>query len=106
MVFIDAGEQACSNVWPAGGRPPCAGAGCALKLPWPIDQVYRYPTEQIQSFNVGFAPDPARENDKTVLWTVSHTKEENFLVANREMAVSEATNPTTPAANGRRRSAC
>ncbi|MDB6123235.1 MAG: Band 7 protein [Pedosphaera sp.] len=91
VVFIDTGEQALLERF---GKPvssqPVLGPGAHLKFPWPIDQVYRYPTEQIQSFNVGFAPDPARENDKTVLWTISHTKEENFLVANREVSPVES----------------
>jgi regulator of protease activity HflC (stomatin/prohibitin superfamily) len=94
VVFIDAGEQALLERFgrPVEGRS-LLGPGAHLKLPWPIDKVYRYPTDQIQSFNVGFVPDPARENDKTVLWTVSHTKEENFLVANRDLAqVNDATN--------------
>src|SRR5262249_306897 len=40
--------------------------------------------------------------DKTVLWTVSHTKEENFLVANREVApVESATNESTGASSKR-----
>lgn len=101
-VFIDTGEQAllerCGR--PVEGRP-VLGPGAHLKFPWPIDRVYRFPTEEIQSFNVGFQPDPALENDKTVLWTVSHTKEENFLVANREMAVSESTN-ANDSATGKR----
>ncbi len=82
VVFIDAGQQALLEHF---GKPGVVlGPGAHLKWPWPIDHVYRYATEQIQSFNVGFAPDPFRAADKTVLWTVSHTKEENFLVANRE----------------------
>jgi modulator of FtsH protease HflK len=101
-VFIDTGEQAllerCGR--PVEGRP-VLGPGAHLKFPWPIDRVYRFPTEEIQSFNVGFQPDPARENDKTVLWTVSHTKEENFLVANREMAGVESTNGTDSATGKR-----
>ncbi len=57
-----------------------------------MDEVYRYRTEQIQSFNVGFTPDPKTENQNVVLWTVSHTKEENFLVANREQTSLQETN--------------
>ncbi|MDB6110952.1 MAG: Band 7 protein [Pedosphaera sp.] len=93
VVFIDAGEQGLLERFgqPVANRP-VLGPGAHFKLPWPIDQVYRYPTEQIQTFNIGFAPDPARAGDKTILWTVSHAKEENFLVANREVAVLEATN--------------
>jgi len=80
VVFIDAGEQA---VLEHSGKP--AGvleAGVHFKMPWPIDRVYRYRTEQIQSFAIGFTPDETSEAASTVLWTVSHAKEENFLVAN------------------------
>ncbi|HEX4264124.1 MAG TPA: SPFH domain-containing protein [Verrucomicrobiae bacterium] len=83
MVFIDPGEQALLEHF---GRPATAvlGPGGHLKWPWPIDKVYRYRTEQIQSFIVGSQPDPALSNQDTILWTVAHAKEENFLVANRD----------------------
>jgi regulator of protease activity HflC (stomatin/prohibitin superfamily) len=99
VVFIDAGEQGLLEHF---GEPrPVLGPGAHFKWPWPIDHVYRYPTEQIQTFNIGFAPDPARAADKTVLWTVSHTKEENFLVANRDNAAAESltNNPADPPNN-------
>jgi modulator of FtsH protease HflK len=83
MVFIDPGEQALLEHF---GRPATAvlGPGGHLKWPWPIDKVYRYRTEEIQSFIVGSQPDPALSNQDTILWTVAHAKEENFLVANRD----------------------
>jgi membrane protease subunit HflK len=84
MVFIDPGEQALLEHF---GQPAKAilGPGGHLKWPWPIDKVYRYRTEQIQSFIVGSQPDPALANQTTILWTVAHAKEENFLVANRDL---------------------
>jgi membrane protease subunit HflK len=84
MVFIDPGEQALLEHF---GQPATAilGPGGHLKWPWPIDKVYRYRTEQIQSFIVGSQPDPALANQTTILWTVPHAKEENFLVANRDL---------------------
>ena len=87
VVFIDAGEQGLLEHFGkrAEGRS-LLGPGAHLKWPYPIDIVYRYRTEQIQSFNVGFSPDPEKEKEKVVLWTVAHTKEENFLVANRDVA--------------------
>ncbi len=65
--------------------------GAHLKWPWPFSKVYRFRTEQIQSFEIGTAPDPTREEGRTVLWTVAHTKEDNFLVANREQAPAQTT---------------
>ena len=92
-VFIDAGEQ---GVLEHLGRPVEGGGllnpGAHLKWPWPIDRVYRFRTEQIQSFDIGFTPDPAKEPERIVLWTVPHTKEENFLVANREQTPVANTN--------------
>jgi regulator of protease activity HflC (stomatin/prohibitin superfamily) len=58
------------------------GPGAHFKLPWPADKIYRFRTEQIQSFAVGYTPDPQSEAANIVLWTVPH-KEENFLVGNR-----------------------
>ena len=86
-VFIETGEQA---VLERFGRTVAGRAvlepGAHLKLPWPIDQVRRYRTEQIQTFDVGFAPDALSERMKTIVWSVSHAKEDNFLVANRATA--------------------
>jgi len=101
VVFIEAGEQGLLEHFGKRGRAPL-GPGAHLKWPWPIDEVYRFPTEQIQNFNVGFTPDPAREKELVMLWTVAHMKEESeFLVANRGQAPLEATNqaagrPTPP----------
>ncbi len=71
------------------GRP-VAGRGVLqpglhFKLPWPVDRLYRYPANEIQSFHVGYTVDEERQEERTLLWTVSHYQEEvNFLVASRE----------------------
>lgn len=92
VVFIDAGEQGVLERFGkrVEGRT-LLNPGAHLKMPWPIDHVYRYRTEQIQSFNVGFTPDPRRAGEKTVVWTIAHG-ETNFLVANRLEADLGATN--------------
>jgi membrane protease subunit HflK len=83
MVFIDPGEQAL--IEHLGQRSNTVlGPGGHLKWPWPIDTVYRFHTEEIQSFIVGSQPDPSLTNQTTVLWTAAHAKEENFIVANRD----------------------
>lgn len=89
VVFIEPGEQGVLEHFgkPAEGRA-LLNPGAHLKWPWPIDRVYRYRTEQIQSFNVGFTPDEQLENAPAVLWNVTHSKEENFLVANRDQLAS------------------
>ncbi|MEY4917263.1 MAG: hypothetical protein RL616_1176 [Verrucomicrobiota bacterium] len=86
FVFVDAGEQAVLEHF---GKPvKTLTAGAHFKLPWPMDKVYRFRTEQIQSFAVGYTPDEQSESANTILWTVSHNKEENFLVANRATVTS------------------
>jgi regulator of protease activity HflC (stomatin/prohibitin superfamily) len=58
--------------------------------------VYRFRTEQIQSFEIGTAPDSAREEGPVILWTVAHNKEDNFLVANRVPDASGTAEKKTP----------
>jgi regulator of protease activity HflC (stomatin/prohibitin superfamily) len=93
LVFVDAGEQAVLEHFgkPVAALPP----GGHFKLPWPADKIYRIRTEQIQSFAVGYTPDAQSEATSTVLWTVSHNNEENFMVANRSAAPDAALNGST-----------
>jgi regulator of protease activity HflC (stomatin/prohibitin superfamily) len=48
-----------------------------------VDHVYRFRTQQIQSLYVGYTPEAGKDAPRTVLWTVAHNQERNFLVANR-----------------------
>jgi regulator of protease activity HflC (stomatin/prohibitin superfamily) len=93
VVFIEAGEQGLLERFgrPVEGRT-LLDPGAHVIWPWPVDQVRRFRTEQIQSFEIGTAPDAAREETGPVLWTVAHNKEDNFLVANREQISLGATN--------------
>ena len=81
MVIIEPGDEALIERF---GKPADAtgviGPGLHFKLPWPIDKTYFYHTDRIQTFIVGSEP----ERGRTILWTVAHSKEENFLVASRE----------------------
>ena len=95
VVFVDAGEQA---VLERFGKPVAGGVltpGAHIKLPWPADRVYLYRTEQIQTFDVGYAPDATTENEKTILWSVAHAKEDNFLVGNHESVTIKNENTDT-----------
>jgi len=81
VVFVDAGEQA---VLERFGRPVTVlGPGAHLKWPWPADKIYRQRTEQIQTFVIGYQSDAQSESASIILWSVSHAKEDNFLVGNR-----------------------
>jgi len=98
VVFIDAGEQA---VIERSGKPHgILEPGAHFKLPWPVDKVYRFRTEQIQSFAVGYTPDAQSEAMNTILWTVPHANEENFLVGNH-LAEESAQSGTNDAANSK-----
>lgn len=94
FVFIDAGQQALLER--NGKFVRLLQPGLNFVAPWPIDHVYRYATEQIQTIDIGFVPDESPLAGNTILWTTPHNKEENFLVANREMpALQEQTNDET-----------
>ena len=100
LVVIDAGEQGLLEHFgrPVAGRSPL-GPGAHLKWPWPIDHVYRYRTERIQSFEIGLpaAAQAEQQSENIVLWTVSHTgkeQEDNFLVAGRVQGSSEPVDET------------
>ena len=94
VVFVDAGEQAVLEHF---GKPVGAPltAGAHFKLPWPLEKVYRYRTEQIQSFVIGYTPDAQSESAKVILWTVAHAKEDNYLVGNRESLTPQNENADT-----------
>src|SRR6266478_4842078 len=85
VVFIEACEEGLLERFgkPVEGRT-VLGPGAHLKWPWPIDKVYRFQTEQNQSFEIGTAPDGIKFESGVVLWTVQHTQEDDFLVAHRE----------------------
>ncbi len=93
VVFIEAGEQGLLERLGrrVETRSPL-GPGAHVKWPWPIDQVYRFRTEQIQTFVVGFAEEAGKERERYVLWSQGHRNETNFLVANREQLSQEVTN--------------
>lgn len=106
VVFIEPGEQALIERF---GRPLGAGVlgpGPHLKLPWPIDQVYRYPTDRVQVFRVGHGHEEEEaehghgHDSGLILWTVAHTKEEFLLpVANRQPTAA-VVEPAEPGAEG------
>jgi regulator of protease activity HflC (stomatin/prohibitin superfamily) len=95
VVFVDAGEQAVLEHF---GKPVATlDAGAHFKLPWPMGKIYRYRTEQIQTFVVGYVPDEQSEKANTILWSTPHAIEENFLVGNRATAIVQSDSGETSA---------
>ncbi len=93
VVFVDAGEQAVLEHF---GRPVATlDAGAHFKLPWPVEKIYRYRTEQVQTFIVGYVPDAQSERANTILWSTPHGKEDNFLVGNLAPATVQNDNAGT-----------
>ena len=92
LVFVNAGEEALLERFgkPVEGRGVLT-AGLHFKLPWPIDRVYPYRTEQIQTFVIGSEPED-QEKEKTIVWSVAHAKEDNLLVAARGVESAIFTN--------------
>jgi regulator of protease activity HflC (stomatin/prohibitin superfamily) len=89
FVIVDAGDQALLECFGKPmGQDGVIGPGLHLKPPWPIGRTTNYHTERIQTFLVGAEP----ERTETIAWTVSHAKEEKFLVAGTLNSLS-ATNP-------------
>src|SRR5262249_53046493 len=92
LVYVEPGEEALLERYgiPVEGRG-VLGPGFHAKWPWPIDRAYRYRTQEIQTFDIGFEHDEKAERDPVVLWTVSHAKEEfHLLVASREAVETNA----------------
>lgn len=92
FVFIDPGEQGVLERW---GKPARAdnilNPGLHLKLPWPVDKVYRFQTDRIQSFRVGTEAD--EDHGSVITWNVRHEEEPlNLMVASREPLRAGETN--------------
>ncbi|MCF7976008.1 MAG: hypothetical protein K9N55_19480 [Phycisphaerae bacterium] len=100
FVVIDTGEQAViehfGNPLGADGKTPrLLEAGLSMKWPWPIDRVYKYPTDRVQELYIGFRPalDPNGMPERgPLLWGKTHYEEEfSLLVATEDQDVqSEA----------------
>ncbi|MDB6029526.1 MAG: Band 7 protein [Verrucomicrobiales bacterium] len=101
FVFVETGEEALLERFgrPVTGRDVLS-AGLHFKYPWPVDKVYRYRTEKIQSFTIGVPPEEGEHESSTIVWSVAHDKEENLIVASHDVAtVSTNTDKKSPPVN-------
>jgi regulator of protease activity HflC (stomatin/prohibitin superfamily) len=99
FVVVNTGEQAVvehfGNPLKPDGQPRLREPGFSMKWPWPIDRIYKYPTDRIQELYIGYRPtlDPNGMPQRgPLLWGKSHYEEEfNLLVATEDQDVqSEA----------------
>jgi len=68
--------------------------GIHLKLPWPIDIAYTYPTEEVMDLYIGYVPktDPRTGRpivEATLLWGQTHYEEEYSLLVASEFSGQE-----------------
>ena len=69
------------------------GPGLHLKLPWPMDIAYMYPTQEVMELHIGYEPklDPngAVIHERTLLWGQAHYAEEYDLLVAAEHSPTE-----------------
>ena len=74
--------------------------GLSFKLPWPVDIVYKYPTEKVVELAIGYKPkiDPKTgQAEKTPkLWGQQHYQEEYILLVAAEQTASSQSGDATP----------
>ena len=64
--------------------------GIHFKLPWPVEKVFKYPTQRIRSMTIGVKGEVA----DVILWTVGHYHHEhNFIVASSEAVPAGGDSP-------------
>lgn len=101
FVVIHSNEKALLERFGEKQEEPL-GPGFQFKMPWPIDKVYRYKTDQIQSFTLGIVDDQhdeAKPGGEVLLWTTPHNhgssmdREQNFnmIVASKDSGAGSAT---------------
>jgi len=75
----------------ADGKVRLVGPGLGIKLPWPFDIAYTFPTKHIQQINVGFVPEEDEDKlRKPLLWGKEHyEKEFDILVATETLGTYE-----------------
>lgn len=91
ILVVAPNEQAVierlGNPLAGDGTPHIVGPGIRLKLPWPIDIAYKYPTRQVTELHIGYVPKTDEKTGQVILetsllWGQTHYKEEyNLLVA-------------------------
>ena len=108
FVVIHANEKATLERF--GKRVDILYPGFNFKLPWPVDKVYRYKMDEVQSFTLGVVDDNHKEGEqeeeqktKVLLWTQQHnhgsaeTPEQNFnMIVASDDAIAGSASESVP----------
>ncbi|MCD4831958.1 MAG: hypothetical protein K8R02_09185 [Anaerohalosphaeraceae bacterium] len=95
LLIVSPGYEAViermGNPVDANGAVRQVGAGLTIKLPWPFDIAYEFPTQKIQQISIGFVPeDEETLSKRPLLWGEEHYKKEyNLLVASESKESQE-----------------
>ena len=107
FVVINANEKATLERF--GSLKGIIEPGFHLKLPWPIDKIYRFKTDEVHSFTLGILDDNYEQNEeekkitRVLLWTQPHNhgsaenldKNMNMIVASDvDIAGSDSKTPS------------
>ena len=97
FVVIQANEEAVKERFGKQTAKPLA-PGFHLKLPWPIDKVYRYKTGEIQEFVLGVLEQNDEAKPEVLLWTTQHNhgSSNDMIVANRDVLLDSASSDSVP----------
>lgn len=103
FVVVSPDEQAIierfGNPLTKTGEKRLLKPGLALKWPWPIDIIYKHPTETISEISIGFVPkiDPETKEiqRQPLLWGQSHYEQEYSLLVASEQS-SDAVSTSVP----------
>ena len=107
FVVINANEKATLERF--GSLKGIIEPGFHLKLPWPVDKIYRFKTDEVHSFTLGILDDNYEQNEeekkitRVLLWTQPHNhgsaenldKNMNMIVASDvDIAGSDSKTPS------------
>jgi len=96
FVVIQANEEAVKERF--GKKRAKLTPGFQLKLPWPIDKVYRYKTGEIQEFVLGVLEQNDEAAPEVLLWTTQHNhgSSNDMIVANSDVLLDSASSDSVP----------
>ncbi|MHC4517244.1 MAG: SPFH domain-containing protein [Planctomycetota bacterium] len=98
IVVVEPNEEAIverfGNPVARGGQVRKIEPGIHLKLPWPIDIAYKYPTKEVLDLYIGYVPEIDPETGRPVveaalLWGEAHFEEEHSVLVASESVGQE-----------------